>query len=45
MDINIEKNITIHHKDREVRFKCNYFCQKAKNEDIYFKCKKSGIDV
>ena len=45
MNINIKKFIMILHKDREVRFKCNIFCRKAKNEDIYFKCKKSMIAI
>ena len=43
MDINIEKIIMICHIDREVHFKCNIFCPKTQNEDIYFKCKKSMI--
>jgi hypothetical protein len=30
MDINFEKNVMIHHKDREVRFKCKVFYQKPK---------------
>ena len=39
-DINIEKSITIYHRDGEVHFKCKANLQKAEKQEVCFKCKK-----
>ena len=39
-DMTFEKSIMVLNKERDICFKCKYYCPKSENEGMDFKCKK-----